>query len=297
MLTEIYCIVDDFYKEFEKELPKHMLDKQGRVERRKRSTRLSHSEILTILIFFHCSNYRTFKRFYKELICVFYKNYFNCLVSYNRFIEISQREALPLFIFSSSLCPKKSSGIHFIDSTPLKVCNNRRIYSHKTFKGVAKRGKSSTGWFFGFKLHLIIDAKGRLVNFMVTPGNVSDTNTKVIDSLTQNISGKLFGDKGYISSKLFKSLFKRGIQIITKIKRNMRNCFMSVVDKIILKKRGVIESVIDILKNNFQIEHSRYRSKIGLLLNLFSGIVAYHFRNNKPSIFKKHSKAISQCTY
>ncbi|MBE8416775.1 IS982 family transposase, partial [Leptospira borgpetersenii] len=116
----------------------------------------------------------------------------------------------------SNSCLEKCSGISFIDSTILKVCDNRRIHSHKVFKDIAQRGKSSTGWFYGFKLHLIINDQGELLSFMVTPGNVDDRNLKVIFPLSKNIYGKLFGDRGYISQSLFESLYEKGIQLITK---------------------------------------------------------------------------------
>jgi len=178
MLTEIFCVADDFCKEFEKEFSKKTIDKQGRA-RKARPCRLSRSEIITILIFFHHSKFRTFKDYYEILILVWNKSAFNGLVSYSRFVRLAQREVLTLFIFSSSLCPKSSTGIHYIDSAPLKVCHNKRIPGNKTFKDVAKRGKSSVGWFFGFKLHFVINAHGEIVNFTITPGNISDQNTKV----------------------------------------------------------------------------------------------------------------------
>ena len=237
MLTEIFCIVDDFCKEFEKEISKKTISKQGRAIKA-RPCGLSRSEIVTILIFFHHSKYRTFKDYYENLIRGWYKKAFRGLVSYNRFVRLAHREVLILFIFATSLCPKNSTGIHYIDSMTLVVFHNKRIYGHKTFKGFARRGKSYVGWFFGFKLHFVINAHGEIVSFAVTPGNVSDKNSKVMNTLTQNISGKLFGDKGYISSKLFKKLFDKGVQIITKIKRNMKNCFMNFIDKILfIKKR------------------------------------------------------------
>jgi len=177
--------------------------------------------------------------------------------------------------------------VFYIDSTILRVCHNKRIYQNKVFNGIAARGKSSMGWFFGFKLHYVINTKGEIVSFLITPGNVSDKNHSVVEFLTGKISGKLFGDKGYISAALFKKLFEKGIQIITKIKRNMKNILMDFTDKILLKKRGIVESVGNLLKNNVQVEHSRHRSIVGFFLNVFAAIVAYNFLPKKPSIRAK----------
>jgi hypothetical protein len=174
--------------------------------------------------------------------------------------------------------------IFFIDSTVLRVCHNKRISQNKVFKGVAQRGKSSMGWFYGFKFHYVINSKGEIVKFLITPGNVSDQNHELVDFLTKNIQGKMFGDKGYISAALFKKLFERGLKIVTKIKRNMKNVLMDLSDKVLLRKRGVVESVGNLLKNSMQIEHSRYRSIIGLFINVFSAVVAYNFLEKKPSI-------------
>ena len=96
----------------------------------------------------------------------------------------------------------KCTGITFIDSTPLKVCHNKRIFYNRVFNGIAERGKSTMGWFFGFKLHLIVNDKGEIINFVLTAGNTDDRNLDMIQKLCQKVFGKLYGDKGYISHKL-----------------------------------------------------------------------------------------------
>ena len=178
----------------------------------------------------------------------------------------------------------KCTGISFIDSTTLDVCDTRRIHSHKVFDGVAQRGKSSTGWFYGFKLHLVINDMGEILAFALTPGNVDDRNLALIDRLSKGLFGKLFADKGYLSAKLFEHLFAKGVSLITKLKKNMKNVLMDFSDKILLRKRAVIECVNDFLKNICQIEHSRHRSQMNFLLNLVSGLAAYSFLPNKPSL-------------
>ena len=142
------------------------------------------------------------------------------------------------------------------DSTPLRVCRNQRILIHKTFEGFAERGKCSMGWFFGFKLHLIINDKGEILNFMFTPGNVDDREPLKQGKFLENIKGKLCADKGYIGQALFENPFLNGIQLVTKVKNNMKNSLMSIADKILLRKRALIETVNDELKNIEQREKS-----------------------------------------
>ena len=159
------------------------------------------------------------------------------------------------------------TGISFVDSTPHRVCRNQRILVHKTFEGLATRGKCSLGWFFGFKLHLVINDKGEILNFMFSPANVDDREPLKQGNFLRDIKGKLCADKGYIGQALFENLFLNGIQLLTRVKNNMRNSLMSVEDKILLRKRALIETVNDELKNIAQIEHSRHRSFNNFIAN------------------------------
>lgn len=162
----------------------------------------------------------------------------------------------------------KCTGISFVDSTPLRVCKNQRIHIHKVFKGIAKRGKCSTGWFFGFKLHLVCNEKGELLNFMVTPDDVDNRKPLEYKAFIEFLYGKLVADKGYIGRNLFQRLFVDGIQIITKLKSNMKGVLMSVSDRLLLRKRAIIETVNDELKNIAQVEHSRHRSFDNFIVNI-----------------------------
>ena len=242
------------------------------------------SEVMSIVIMFHLSNHRTFKWYYKHFICGAMKGYFPRLLSYNRFVEVMQELIVPLTVYLMKFHLGKCSGINFLDSTTLDVCHNRRIYSHKVFKNLAQRGKSSTGWFYGFKLHLIVNDRGEILSFCLTAGNVDDRDWDTLSKLTKEIFGKLFADRGYLSQKLFEKLYRNDILLITKLKKNMKNRLMDMHDKIILRKRAIIESVNDFLKNICQIEHSRHRSVDNFLVNLVSGLVAYSFLPKKPSL-------------
>lgn len=282
-LIEIFCEVDDFCIIYKEHLGKTKLELKEILDETV-SKSLSLSEIMTIIIFFHLSNYRTFKSYYCDFISNRFSKYFPNLVSYNRFIELMEITTWPIILFNENFRKGRCTGVSFIDSTPIKVCHNKRINSNKVFKGKAARGKSSTGWFYGFKLHLIINDMGEILSFSISKGNCDDRNEDIINSLTKNIKGHLFGDRGYISQKLFNSLYEKGIKLVTKIKTNMKNTLMDMSEKILLRKRAVIESVNDFLKNTCQIEHSRHRKPKNFIVNLISGIVAYSYLPKKPSL-------------
>jgi hypothetical protein len=277
----LYCDIDEFCKGFEDYWHKHLLTDGTPIMPK---CAMSLAEIMTITVFFHLSNQRTFKSFYLTYICGFFKEFFPKRLSYNRFVEVMQKVIVPLTVYQMKFRAGKCSGVSFMDSTTVKVCNNRRIHSHKVFKDLAARGKSSTGWFYGFKLHLVINDKGEIISFCVTPGNVDDRDWDTLSKLTAEIYGKLFADKGYLSQKLFEKLWQNNITLITKIKKNMKNRLMDLGDKILLRKRAIIECVNDFLKNICQLEHTRHRSFANFLVNLFAGLVAYYFITKKPSL-------------
>lgn len=283
-VTEIFCLADDFCKIFHQTLKTHQLQEPKTKRAYSRAPRLSDAETITILVLFHLKGYRCLKHFYVDYVCKHMRDTFPDPVSYSRFVTLQKSVILPLSIFIKEVLLGKCTGITFIDSTPLRVCRQQRIHCHKVFKGIATRGHSSMGWFFGFKLHLICNDKGELLNFVFTPANTDDREPLNYDNFVNGIKGKLVGDKGYISKNLFERLFVDGIQLITKIKKNMKNCFISYSDKILLRKRAVIESINDELKNVCQIEHSRHRSFANFFVNLIAGLAAYCFLPKKPSI-------------
>ena len=285
-ITEIFVMADEFCKKFNEMLSRHGLMEPRPSNKRKyhRDSRMSDAEIILILIMFHSSNQKCLKHFYLDEICGYKKHLFPHPVSYNRFVELEKKVMVQFVIFVKKCLLGKCTGISFVDSTLLRVCLNQRIHMHKVFKGIAQRGKCSLGWFYGFKLHLICNEKGEILNFMITPGDVDDREPLRMKSFVEFIYGKLVGDKGYIGKDLFCKLFFDGIQLITKLKSNMRGSLMSVFDKILLRKRAIIESVNDELKNMAQIEHSRHRSFANFIINLVGGIAAYCFFPKKPMI-------------
>lgn len=236
---------------------------------------------MTIVVLFQLSGFRNFKTYYAEHVCRHLRREFPQLVSYQRFVELKSTVVLPLAAFlQTRFGPCR--GISFIDATSIAVCHNRRIESNRVFRDAAKRGKTSVGWFYGFKVHLVINDCGELLAVTITPGNVDDR--KPVPKLVKHLVGKLFGDRGYISQQLFDLLYERGLQLVTKLKKNMKNKLMPMIDKIMLRKRALIETVNDQLKNICQIEHTRHRSLANFVVNLLAALIAYTYQEKKPSL-------------
>lgn len=278
-ITDIFCLVDSFCIAFQHALSPHLLGNPA-----KKAPTMNTSEVITIMILFHHSGYRTMKGFYLNYLKIHMSHLFPNTVSYNRFTELMASANLPLALFVKTCCMGQSTGISFIDSTPLRVCKNKRISRNKVFKGIAARGKSTIGFFFGFKLHLVVNDKGELLNFVITRGNADDRQPLKDPAFIKQITGKLYADKGYISKELTNALFCDGIHLITQIRNNMKNSLMELKDKILLRKRSIIETINDELKNICQIEHSRHRSVANFFSNLLAGLAAYSFFPKKPAI-------------
>lgn len=273
-LLKLFCDVDDFcHMVQQRQLP------QG--ERRVRQAGLCESEIMTIMIHFHQSGYRDFKSYYTHHVQPHLYKAFPELVSYSRFVTLLPRVVVLLWAYAQARCGC-CTGIAFVDSTPLRVCHNRRISRHKVFHKLAARGQCSLGWFYGFKLHLIVNEYGEVLAFTLTPGNVDDR--KPVPQLAKRLFGKLFGDKGYLSQALFEQLWEQNVQLITALKANMKNRLLPLIDKLLLRKRYIIETINDQLKNISQIEHSRHRSPVNFVINVLAGLIAYTWQAKKPAI-------------
>jgi hypothetical protein len=278
-ITECFTFVDDFCQQYDVHFQALILPSKRKTTR---IPGLAISEIMTIVLLFHNSPAKNFKYFYKSYLQL-YKSEFPKLPEYNRFIELQQRCLGHFHALLMVLCAMtKHTGLGYVDSTPIPVCHIKREYRHKVFKGLASKSKSTMGWFFGFKLHLMINEKGELLNAMLTPGNVDDRTP--VRHMTSKLMGLLFGDKGYIDQVLFCDLFERGLKLITGIKKTMKNKLMPLHEKILLRKRSVIETVNGVLKTDFQISHTRHRSFINGFIHIFSTIVAYALKSNKPAI-------------
>jgi hypothetical protein len=279
-LLELFVSVDDFCQIFLPVWNKKLLGEGSK--KRCRAGQLSMSELMTIIIYFHQSQYRNFKAYYSEHVCVHLSAEFPNLVTYERFVVLMPSAFGPLSAYLKSIYGR-CSGISFIDSTALEVCDNHRIHDHKVFEGFAERGKGSMGWFYGLKLHLVVNDCGELLACQITPGNIDDR--KPVPALCKRLFGKLIADRGYISQPLFEQLLETfNVQLITRLKKNMKNRLIPLVDKLLLRKRAIIESVVDQLKNISQIEHTRHRSPINAFINIVAGLIAYCHQPKKPSL-------------
>ena len=280
-IVSLFCEIDDFFLEYEAYVSSRCLPSEAGSETRGRPRNLHPSEVMTILVAFHQSNYRTFKHFYLKHVCVYWGAAFPHLVSYSRFVQ-RKKEVLTLLALYLATCLGECSGVSFVDSTRLRVCDNRRISSHRVFAGVAERSKTSMGWFYGFKLHLVINHTGDLLDVAVTPGNIDDR--KPLGTFSERLHGSLYGDRRYISKEIREALREQGVNLVYKVRKNMKPLDLSVSDEVLLRKRMLIESVIRELKTQTQVEHRRHRSVENFHVNVFSALIAYQLLENKPAL-------------
>jgi hypothetical protein len=278
-LDDLFCDIDDFCRLFLPDWRRQLLTRGER--HRFRACRLALSEIMTILVYFHQSQYRNFKAYYLLHLARHHRGEFPHLLSYNRFVALIPTALMPFSVYRQTRTGAQT-GIAFIDATSLVVCHNRRIHSHKVFKQIARRGKTSMGWFYGFNLHRVVNDRGEWLAFRITPGNVDDREP--VPTLAKGLWGKLCGDRGYIAQKLFETLWEQGLQLITRLRKNMHNKLMPLADKLLLRQRSIIETINDPLKNISQIEHSRHRSVFNYMVNVIAGLVAYTHQPRKPSL-------------
>jgi hypothetical protein len=277
-LIEIFLLCDDFCKALT------TWQHQQGVTPTARSGQLSDSEMLAIVIFYHYSGAKCFQYYYQDWVEPLMKTYFPHLISYERFVARMPRLLPGLFVLLKWLCAQSQrTGFYIIDSKALAVCDNHRIASNRVFAAVAARGKSSMGWFYGFKAHLVINQYGQLVNFVLTAGNVADNNPGVLHEALGGLTGQCFGDRGYLT-RLFAEFYQQGLQLVTKLRKGMKNTLVRLSDSLNLRKRGLIESVNDLLTSVLDVEHTRHRSPVNAQINILAGLIAYHFYPNKPSI-------------
>ena len=282
-LVEIYYDCDEFCKSFH--YWRHMTGFELPLEN---TSRMSDSELMTILICYQLSGRKCFKYFYQQdILCTLSKDFPNAL-SYERFVEVMASVGLLMIAYVNVWKPGELTGYYFIDSTKLPVCHNLRIHSHRVFDGIAQRGKSSTGWFYGLKMHLIVNQHGQIVRALLSSGNRSDMNLEILSKLTQGVTGKMWADRGYASWKAFEQLWEQGLKLIFRFKKNMKNVLMSKSEKLMGRKRALAESVIEVLKHVCDLQHTRHRKPDNAFTHMFAAIAAYAFRERKPAIDHKY---------
>ena len=281
-LLELFCHVDDFCHTFLPHWEQALRNDQQRA--RRRAGQLAMREVMTIVIYFHQMRFRDFKTYYVCYVLGHLRHEFPHAVSYQRFVELMPAVLGPLCAYVQP-CYGQCSGVSFVDSTARKVCHNRRIGQHRVFRDLAQRGKTSLGWFYGFKLHVVINHQGELLACQVTPGNTADR--RPVPTLAARLWGHLFADKGYLSQPLTHELLRtRRLRLVTHVKRNMVNRLLLLHEKVLLRRRAVMETVFDQRKHLMQIEHTRHRSPTNFAVNLVAGLVAYCHQPNKPSIYR-----------
>lgn len=279
-ITALYCFVDDFCKISDQWINSSYLPVSAKNPTRK--PKISYAEILTIVLLYHQSPCKNFKYFYLSYLQL-YNSEFKTLPSYNRFIALKARVLSYLVLLLEWYCHlSAATGISYIDATSIAVCHPKRIARNKVFGDIAALGKTTKGWFLGFKLHLMINEKGEIQSLKLTKGNMDDRVPVTV--MTEGVTGLLFGDKGYIKAELFATLYERGLKLVTGIKKGMKNKVMPIFEKILLRKRSIIETVFDVLKNSFELEHTRHRSVWNAFTHILSTLVAYCLKPTKPSI-------------
>jgi hypothetical protein len=282
----LYCQVDDLAKGY---FAYCLARTIGAVVQPTRVAGLSLSELCCICAMYHLSGYKCMKYYYESEILGTWRSWFPSAPSYERFVILMPRCLILLMMWSLHTFSKSiATGYYFIDSKPLGVCHPRREYSHKVFKGLASKGKSSMGWFFGFKIHLVINHLGQIMNMKITSGNVADNNVRLLQSILAGLQGKCCGDRGYQTS-LFEAFYQQGLHLLVKPKKNMKKVQAPplIKDAALMRKRGVIESVFDILDNICNIEHTRHRKPENAFCSILGAIIAYQSMPNKPHIFIK----------
>ena len=283
-LVEDFCQFDDFCQAFEPRWETRLLPEAAPSARhRGPKPGLADSEIITILVLYHSSHFKNFKTFYEGIVLALLRPAFPKAPCYARFIALTSHVWVPLTVFLLSRMGRRT-GIYYVDSTALPVCHNRRIGRHKVFAALAERGKTSLGWFFGFKLHLVFNHEREIVALKLTSGNVNDTTP--VPDLTQDLIGKLFGDKGYVGKNLAQTLLRRGLVLMTRVRRNMKRLPVSFLDKALLNGRNIVETIIGHIKEFSSLRLPKHRSVFNAFTHIIAAVVAYQINPLPPKLIR-----------
>lgn len=274
-ITEIFFDFDEYLKE---KFPNADAEFSMTIQ-----SSLSLSEMASIEIGYHHSPYKCFKAYYKERILGELKNCFPQAITYERFVVLKPRLRFYLEHFLRSKRLSKPTDANYIDSSKLEVCHPMRSLTNKVFKDKAKHGRTIMGRFFGFKFHLIINHIGQIVDVFISTGNVADNNKELLRKITKGFVGLLIGDKGYITS-IKEELADNGVNLLTKVRKNMKPPKYTPKELHYKKHRGLIETTNDLLKNKANIQHTRHRKVINFEVNIWAALIAYTYNDSLPSV-------------
>lgn len=280
-LIKLFIEVDDLYKAYWS----YRTQNGAAVQPPRQVTVLSGSEVCTILVAYHYSGYKNFEYYYRQCITKQYADCFPQAPTYECFLSYLPKSLELLYLWLLySISRSQRTGMYFIDSKKLQVCHLKREHSHKVFAGIAAKGKTSTGWFFGLKLHLVINNLGEIVAFKITSANVADNNHDLLKELLDSLQGYCVGDKGYLTA-LFDFFLAKGLHLIYKPRKNMKKLPVQNHLNHMLDKRAVVESVFDILMTICDIEHSRHRKPTNAFAHIVAALLAYQHLEQKPRVF------------
>lgn len=273
ILYFIFDTIDELLKEVTPLVKKKLLGDM--TSHGGQSSNLSLEAIISFNIFRYVLSIGEVKPFHRHLLC-HYQGELGIIPNYQNFNRLSN-QSLGWVIFVLEYLTHRQRqqeglGPKFIDATPLKVCENQRIFDHRVCKGLAQRGKSSRGWFFGFKLHTVINTQGDLLSLCITPGNTDDRT--VVMKLLKQLKGLAVADAGYLSKKLMQKLFEKGIFFLTDVKKNMKR-LMATWQHEMLKMRQRVECSFSVLKYRLKAEASVARSPVGYFSRCLYACLTY----------------------
>lgn len=266
-IVEVYCFIDNFVKMIESKTAKSLAG---------RKSMLTKTDYITLAIFKQEHGIKTTKQLY-EFVQEYMQKDFPPLPSYQQFnqgIKSTFRYFVMIAWILTKMTRQKKSKYHIVDSSPLPVCNNQYRFIAKLFKGLARSGKNLNGWFWGFKLHLIINNNMEIESIRITGGSTHDTDVLEGDFI-EGIKGWLVGDKGYIGQKKALELAKKNIKLVTRSRANMKKVPVLPIHNYLLSKRQAIESTFSYLKHRLAALNSYARSVESFFVNVFSAIVTY----------------------
>jgi hypothetical protein len=275
-LLQLFCITSDLVDFILANTPQFAIQKK--IVGRHRNLKIA--EAITISLYRYTLPHTTFKHFY-----AFMRNYhgaeFPNLPHYSNMLLL-QKHLFPfvsrmsgiLIGINRSAFKNKKVRLMFIDGSDLPVCTNKRIFTHKVAKEAAARGKSSKGWFYGFRIHILCDDGGNLLGVKITPGNV-DERTQVKKLVGDITDTTLVGDTGYLKKTLGEELYKsNNVWFLTGVKKVMKK-LMTKENHTLLKARQLVETVIGSLKFRGGMPNSLPRSIKGYQVHFVMTLLAF----------------------